>query len=203
MSRLRRGMPIGVGALCAATMLAGCGAGLGAATTREHTSVQGVQASADQIELRDVYIEPSSAAAPSATPTPERATPGHARVSPSPTGTPSSATGGVRSGYLVAVIVNTSDTGVSLTGVSLADGASVAPPSTGLTVPPSGLARFVDPTTGESGPTLVITGADRPLIDGYLIQVKFYFSNGVEMTVAAPVYVNHASTAITSPIPSA
>jgi hypothetical protein len=45
-------------AALASVVLAGCGAGLGAATSAEHPSEQAAQAEAAGIALRDVYIEP-------------------------------------------------------------------------------------------------------------------------------------------------
>jgi hypothetical protein len=244
-SWIRRGVPLGVGALCTVTLLTGCAAGLDAPTGREHTSVQGSEASSAQIELRDVYIEPAAAAGAAsagggatkparsrattakrqvATPQPtgaaRRATPTPTAVLPSPSGsatfsspviatpspsgaaTPSPSTGVVYSGYLVAVISNTSGRTVTLSRVTASDGSTVTLPKTGLSVPPTGLASFVDPTTGQSGPTLLITRAPRPLTVGYFVTVTFAFSNGVSLSVQAPVVVNPAGTSITSPIPA-
>lgn len=56
-NRIPRPLPVALAAL-ASVVLAGCGSGLGAATSSEHPAEQGAQATSAGVALRDVYIEP-------------------------------------------------------------------------------------------------------------------------------------------------
>lgn len=176
-------------AVCALTpLLAGCASGLDASTSREHTSVQGGAASASQIELEDVYLEPASAAIVA-----------HPSSAPHPSATDTTA----YNGFLVVVVANNTGTSVSLTGVSVAGGGSVTPsPPGNLSVPAGGTLSFVDPVTGQHGHLLLLRGSSTPLTAGTLLRATFQFSSGVSVSAQVPVFVNPWPTSIASAVPT-
>jgi hypothetical protein len=198
--RHRRGLAA-AGAALSGFALAGCGAGLGAQTSLEHSVIQGSNADAGPIALRDVYLEPVPPTPPPRSPSPTAPVPG-TTATPTPTATSSPTAPANRSAYLHAVLLNQGSTPDTLIGVSAGSATLTASnKSTSFALPPGRLVTFVDPKTGQRGISVRLSGLPAPVLPGAIFSVVFHFGSGASLAVSAPVFVNQATLATSSPIP--
>lgn len=180
-----------IAAAVIAPLLAGCASGLDSTTSREHASVQGGQAGfpSAPVGVHNVYIAPYAGAAGAGS-----------SALPAPTSTLADTT----SGFVVAVVVNDTSGPLRLTNVVASSGGTASPQPAGadLSVPAGGTLTLADPLVGMKGTRMVLTGTSGRLITGHVYTVTFSFSDGTNLTVHAPVWVNPFSTSPTSAVPN-
>jgi len=139
---------------------AGCGVGLHSETDAEHATPYLANASVGSIGVRAVRIVLAGSAA---------------------SGTGTSAP----QAYLLATLVNDSDTADTLTSATVAGGAVQAAAS--LSVPPQQTIQLGEPDLGLTGPVLTVGALSTPLQVGTTQQVTFTFQNAGTTVLQVPV----------------
>jgi len=173
-----------------------CAAGRATETDKEHQTPYVAHARVGSLLVTDAWLVPTSS---TSTPTvaPAAST---GSASPTPSASTSAGTSSAPQAYLVAAIANTSNSGDTLTAVTV-QGATVDVGG-GISIKPTGITQFGAPDSG--GQTLGLTGLTQPLATGATVQVTFTFQNAGAVNLLVPVRSSDdyfGSTATTFPVP--
>lgn len=163
--------------LIAGLFAAGCGVGVKAETNKEHATPYLANASIGSIAIRAVRIVIADNAAGSAS---------------------------APQAYLLATLVNSSDTPDTLTSATIAGGAAEGDggSSVNVTVPAQQVVSLGEPDLALPGPTLAVGALQTALTAGTAQQVTFTFATAGTTVLTAPVLASDdvGTTASAAPV---